>query len=145
MCQSWCYWLVPTTPRNIRAPGKVVAGHHTLKTFQHRVHRGRREEKRKTRVCATTLLGNPTWFFSVASVLSAISVLSLFGRCASLPVSTATPNRKSLFFFHMGGREIRGASGLRAPGRLFPDRALSRSDPRPYPNPCRCSCPSRRS
>src|SRR5258706_6113913 len=55
MCQRWCYWLVPATPRNIRAPGKVVADHHTPKIFQ---HRGRREEKRKTRVYVTLRLGN---------------------------------------------------------------------------------------
>src|SRR5882762_1015375 len=47
MCQSWCYWLVPATARNIRAPAKVVAGHRTPKIFPHRVHRGRREEREK--------------------------------------------------------------------------------------------------
>ena len=45
MCQSWCYWLVSQTGRNIRAPGKAVAGHQAPKIFQHGVHRGRRVER----------------------------------------------------------------------------------------------------
>src|SRR3981189_2628346 len=130
MCQSWCYWLVPTRARKIRAPGKVVAGHHTPKIFQHRGHRGRGEEKRKTRLCATTLLGNQTWFFSVSSVLSAISVLSIFGGCVPLRISPEASNRKWLFFFHMGGRGSRRAGGLRARERVFPDRGLSGSNRR---------------
>jgi hypothetical protein len=46
--QRWCYWLASQKARNIRATGKVVAGQHTPKIFQHRGHREHRDEKRKT-------------------------------------------------------------------------------------------------
>jgi len=125
MCQSWCYWFCfPQTPLAIYVPIKFVAGHRTPEIFQNRSAQRGGEEREKPRA-ENHSFGNPNWFFSVASVLSAISVFIAFRWCESLPVPQRPLIRKWLFFSYGRTRNPRCRCTARARTTLSRSRAFA--------------------